>query len=761
LLTVLAVCLQSHPGFAARDRGWSATAEAVGDLDPGFNGSGKQTTDFAGFADRANAAALQPDGKIVVVGVSNTATDQSSGGTNTNDFALARYNPDGSLDATFGTGGKVRMKFFNDRYAEARDVAIQSDGKIVVVGSTQLGTNPFGGATDSDFALARYNPDGSLDGSFGSGGKVNTSISSFFGEVAHAVVIQPDGKIVIAGSTTAAGDGTPSFAESVFAVLRYNANGTVDTSFGAGGKVLTDFGDKDQGLDVAVELLLQPDGKLVALGSANNTINNTNPDPANFRGNDFALARYNPNGSPDATFGSGGKVTTDFNGRGDGAAAAILQPDGKIVVVGSEGFPTLDTDTNFALARYNSNGSLDAAFGNSGKVTTDFFGSLDGASGVVLQSDGRIVVGGGATTEPATLEDLKIDKSDFALARYTASGVLDTTFSGDGKLTTDFFAFGDGAQELLLQPDGKLLAVGSASTGTSKTSNPDEETDDKRDFALARYSGDSATPNPTPTPTASPTPPANRFANISTRLRVETGENVLIGGFIVQGNTPKKVLIRGLGPSLEISDALPDPTLTLVRADGAAVFNDDWKDSQEQEIRDTTIPPRSDLEAAIVATLPAGANTVALSGFDGATGVGLVEVYDLESGAATRLANISTRGRVQTGDNVMIGGFIVSGDSSARVLLRAIGPSLERRGVSGTLQDPTLQLVDEQGNAVGNDNWREAENANEIAAILPPEDDRESAIIVTLTRGLYTAVVRGRNDTTGVALVEAYNLSSF
>ena len=754
-LLLLAVALASHAAFAA-----------VGDLDPSFNGSGKQTTDFAGFGDRANAAARQSDGKIVAVGVSNTASDQTSSGTNSNDFGLARYNADGSLDGTFGNGGKVRTKFFDNRYAEARDVAIQPDGKIVVVGSTQLGTSQFGTATDSDFALARYNPDGSLDATFGNGGKVNTSISSFFGEVAQAVIIQPDGKIVIAGATTAASDGTPSFNESVFAVLRYHPNGTLDTSFAAGGKALTDFGDRDHGIDLAFELLLQPDGKLVALGTANNTINNTNPDPANFSGNNFALARYNSNGSPDGTFGTGGKVTTDFNGRAESVAAAILQADGKIVAVGSEGFPTIDTDTDFALARYDANGSLDSGFGNGGKVTTDFFGSLDGAAGVVLQSDGKIVVAGGATTEPATVEDLKIDKSDVALARYTTGGVLDPTFSGDGRVTTDFFGFGDGAQELLLQPDGKFVAVGSASTGTSKTGDPEVETDDKRDFALARYSADeSATPTPTPTasptPSPSPTPRANRFANISTRLRVETGENVLIGGFIVQGNTPKRVLIRGIGSSLTVSDALADPTLTLVRADGTSFYNDDWKDSQEQEIRETTIPPESDLESAIVTTLPAGANTVALSGLDGGTGVGLVEVYDLESGAASQLANIATRGRVQTGDNVMIGGFIVTGNTSATVLLRAIGPSLERQSVNDALQDPVLQIVDEQGNTIENDNWREAENAEQIEAILPPDDDRESAILVDVTSGLYTAVVRGKNGTTGVALVEAYNLSSF
>ena len=257
--------------------------------------------------------------------------------------------------------------------------------------------------------------------------------------------------------------------------------------------------------------------------------------------------------------------------------------------------------------------------------------------------------------------------------------------------------------------------------------------------------------------------PPNRFANISTRLRVETGENVLIAGFIVAGDQPKKVLVRGLGPTLPVSasEALADPTITLVPGDdGPIVFNDDWKDSQEQEIRATTIPPQNDREAAIVATLPAGPNSVVLSGFDGGMGIGLVEVYDLETGAPAQLANISTRGGVQTGDNVMIAGFIITGDTTARVLMRALGPSLADEGVSDTLQDPTLELVDPQGNRIGNDNWRDTQEA-EIASVLPPGDDREAALIVTLPRGAYTAIVRGKNDTTGVALVEGYNLSSF
>ena len=249
-----------------------------------------------------------------------------------------------------------------------------------------------------------------------------------------------------------------------------------------------------------------------------------------------------------------------------------------------------------------------------------------------------------------------------------------------------------------------------------------------------------------------PNPPAPKALNISTRMRVEAGDNALIAGFIITGGAPKKVLVRGIGPSLPVSGALADPVLSL---DNGAVANDDWKSTQEQEIRDTTIPPASDLESAIVATLNPGPHTAILRGKNNGTGVGLVEVYDLESGTPVQLANISTRGQVQAGDNVMIGGFIIGGDYPAKVLLRAIGPSLS---VPGKLEDPTLELVDANGARIINDNWRATQEAEIIATTVPPTADKEAAIVATLVPGFYTAIIRGKGDTVGVALVEGYNL---
>ena len=252
--------------------------------------------------------------------------------------------------------------------------------------------------------------------------------------------------------------------------------------------------------------------------------------------------------------------------------------------------------------------------------------------------------------------------------------------------------------------------------------------------------------------------------NISTRLRVQTGENVMIGGFIVAGSAPKKVMIRGIGPSLQgVDGRLADPTLELRTATGQLVAkNDDWKESQAGDIQDTTIPPANDFESAIVRTLAPGAYTAILSGKNAATGVALVEAYDLDATADSKLANISTRGFVETGDSVMIGGVIVGGGTSpVEVLVRAIGPSLQQAGVSGSLKDPTLELRDRDGGLIAaNNDWQDdpAQAARISATGVPPQHLKESAIVTTLPPAPATAIVRGAGGSTGVALVEIYNI---
>jgi hypothetical protein len=218
--------------------------------------------------------------------------------------------------------------------------------------------------------------------------------------------------------------------------------------------------------------------------------------------------------------------------------------------------------------------------------------------------------------------------------------------------------------------------------------------------------------------------------------------------------------VRAIGPSLPVAGALADPVLELRDSSGVLIrSNDNWRSDQEAEIIATTIPPDNDLESALVAVLPANnsAYTATVSGINGGTGVGLVEVYDLDQTVDSKLANISTRGFVQTGDNVMVGGLIVSGQTPLRVIVRAIGPSLP---VTGTLGDPTLELHDGNGVLIAaNDNWRTDQESEIIATGIPPSNDLESAIVRDLTPGNYTAIVRGANDLTGIALVEAYGLN--
>jgi hypothetical protein len=256
--------------------------------------------------------------------------------------------------------------------------------------------------------------------------------------------------------------------------------------------------------------------------------------------------------------------------------------------------------------------------------------------------------------------------------------------------------------------------------------------------------------------------PAVRLANISTRLAVGSGDNVLIAGFIITGSDPKKVIVRGIGPTLPVNENLADPTLELHDSTSTLATNENWRDTQEDELKATTIPPANDYEASIVKTLKPGNYTAVLAGKGGTTGTGVVEVYDLDPAADSTLAEIATRGFVGQGDNVLIAGTIVVGSGATNVLFRALGPSLTPFGVPNALQDTTLEVHDGQGNTVAtNDNWQD--DPVQAAAIkatgIPPTDPREAAILRLLTPGAYTAIVRGNSNTTGVSVVEAYQIN--
>ena len=364
-------------------------------------------------------------------------------------FSGSAQAADGDLDPTFGTGGQVTTDLAHSTDI-ANAVAVQADGKLVVVGQTYKHND----YTGEDFAVARYNTDGTLDTTFGARGRVRTDFPGL-AAVPSVVVIQRDGKIVVAGGAfplfTFAGN---------FEVVRYNPNGSLDTSFGSGGIVTTFFPQGSYAFAVA----LQSDGKIIAAGTHFVDFN-----PGDMSDTDFALARYNPDGSLDTTFGNGGTVTTDFFGNEDDVFSVLIQPDGKIIAVGSANSPVNYYD--FAAARYLANGTLDSTFGTGGKVSTDFGDhNFDQARSAALQSDGRIVAAGFAISQNGLSQN-------FAVARYTSNGVLDTTFSRDGITQIDFGSCCQSAYKVLLQSDGKIITVGYANTEDSDS-----------DFLLARLS---------------------------------------------------------------------------------------------------------------------------------------------------------------------------------------------------------------------------------------------------------------------------------
>jgi hypothetical protein len=252
--------------------------------------------------------------------------------------------------------------------------------------------------------------------------------------------------------------------------------------------------------------------------------------------------------------------------------------------------------------------------------------------------------------------------------------------------------------------------------------------------------------------------------NISTRASVQTGSGVAIAGFIITGTGPKQVVIRGLGPTLtnfNVTGVLADPTLGLYDESGTSIAsNNDWKSTQQAAIQATGLAPSFDVESAILITLQPGNYTAILSGNNGTTGVGLVEVYDISGGGLSELTNVSTRGLVGTGENVVIAGFIASGgDGSTQVVVRGLGPTLVQFGVSGTLADPTVTLMDSNGNVVqSNDNWKDSQQTEIQNSGLQPTNDLEAAILATVPAGNYTAILSGNGGGTGIGLVEVYKL---
>jgi uncharacterized delta-60 repeat protein len=409
-----------------------------GSLDASFDSDGKVITgEFAGNSN-LSAVAVQPDGKIVAAGYTTVSTYPY-----TFDFAVARYNANGTLDTSFDQDGKIRTAVGNIGFDRAYAVAVQSDGKIVVAGSTEYRNN---NNLAGGFAIVRYNQDGSLDNSFDGDGKMITEIPNRYFGSASSVLIQPDGKIVAAGTTS----GTTVNQT----IVRYNSDGSLDNTFGNNGV----FIETDWKINDIVSLAIQSDGKFVTIGTAYTLVS------IGISNVGFAVARYNSNGTPDNTFGVQGKVITPFGSSGQ-VKSLKIQTDGKIIAGGTSLGETLNTDPSdntkqvFTIFRYNPDGNLDSAFDGDGKVYTSFEKNAN-LSSMAIQADNKIVAVGNTFTPN--------DNALFAVARYMPNGSSDSTFDNDGKLTKGF-----NGKSAAIQPNGKIIVGG----GMRST------------FGLVRYQG--------------------------------------------------------------------------------------------------------------------------------------------------------------------------------------------------------------------------------------------------------------------------------
>jgi len=671
---------------------------------------------------------IQPDGKIIVSGLyslfqaayterltSDGQLDQSypflegsaialdskgrllfsAGGFGYN---LERRKLDGSRDPTFTEQSTLEG---------ALDIVEQLDGRLVIAGDF----------FPSPGAVGRLMPDGGTDETF----DVGIGLTSI-GAVEISATLLPSGKIVVYGDFNYF-DQVP---RDRLAVL--NGDGTVDEGFDAGDLLSADFRNYDVRTVVG-----QPDGEIlvVAYGYGQNLVrlDSSGRIDGAFKyssGDQLQIAaiavdnrsrillatqkgliRLNRDGTRDRTFESA---------LPNGAVSQVaVQPDGKIIV-----------NHNEKLRRLNPNGSIDSGFNSNGALLLAFVG---------LQPDGKILYS-------------YYSAFNFYLSRLNSDGTDDTSFEVQlkGPVTafaadTDGFYLSDetsvrrikyagtvdpsfrpefGANavfhSLLLQIDGRLVIAGAF-----------DRVNGIERHGIVRLIG---------------TAP-DMVANISTRVRVGPDDAAAIGGFIVSGNAPKTVVIRALGPSLpfqgQSSGRLSNPTLDVYDSSGQGIaHNDNWRNAQGEEITQSGLAPRNDLEAAVIVTLDPGAYTAVVRGRGQEEGIGIVEIYDVSPAADSRLANISTRGLVQTGENVMIGGFILQGGENTEVVTRALGPS-------GTL-------------IASNNDWRDTQESAIIASELAPADDREAALLTTLPPGAYTAIVRGGSDDVGIGLVEIYDL---
>ncbi len=654
------------------------------------------------------------------------------------------------------SGMEVSSSVFAPGSAFFQKAKALPDGKILLSAGTDL-------ISIATASLTRLRADGQPDGSFHFPQSIrdrqvmreagtNTLYAAAAGN--RVLAVQPDGKMLLEYLTNFY-DGSAGNSY----LVRLNADGSIDPSFSEIAIPHPDatvtyelISDPLTQSSIQVEttrtdsLLLdaqiQPDGRIVLAGPFKSFAG------VAARG----LVRLMPNGEVDTTFHIGGGAqwtnTTETDNFFPSVEHVLRSSDGTLLVTGT--FEAFNGTPAPGIALLNADGSVVTSF--SPPVVRDKFASAETA--LARQADGSILLSGpyrllGESSTPSFIR--LVSTTPVISSLLTASAVQGQPFSYQvtaNPEATSFAATGLPAGLSINQTTGLISGTPSAA-GTYNVT----------------LSATNATGTGTAILTLTITPAG--IGNISTRVSVGRGDDVLIGGFIISGNTPKKVIIRAIASSLTANGApvpgrLLDPVLELRNTNGVLSTNDDWRATQEQEIIESTIPPLDDRESAIVANLTPGAYTAVMRGKDNQTGIGLVEVYDLgnpgaAAGSSAGLVNISTRGSVLTGDDVMIGGFIIVG-APTDVIVRAIGPDLTARGVAGAVQDTTMELFDANGMVGSNDDWRSTQEQEIINTTVPPNDNRESAIVARLAPGGYTAIVRGKNGTTGVALVEVFYL---
>lgn len=397
-------------------------------VDITFGNGGKVVTAI-NDSSTANDITIQPDGKIIIGG-STTVSNKAY-------FTLVRYNMDGSLDNTFGSNGKVITEL-GDR-SKIFSIALQEDGKIIAGGaSTDTSTHHV------PFTVVRHNYDGSIDSSFGNNGIVRTEMLEGYGEI-KKLLIKSDGKILAAGRVV-----LMTFDE-IPALVQYNTDGSLDSSFGDNGKVERYI----ENIETITDIALTKDGKIIATG-----------EPTSFGNSDFALLRFFPNGTLDSSFGTNGVIITDFDNSDDVSYSLSVQSDNAIVLAGYSYKRQPASKTKFALAKYGVNGALDSSFGVNGKVITAIDTITALATNITLETDGNLIVSG---------YTFGANSKDFVAAKYFSNGKLDSTFGNEGFVTTDFTGFQDESYTSAIQLDGKIILAGQAGTNT------------KYSIALARY----------------------------------------------------------------------------------------------------------------------------------------------------------------------------------------------------------------------------------------------------------------------------------